>query len=48
MYHQYKIRLSTKRESETNTKHSIVGKVSEVNIEKAASSNVDRIKKILY
>lgn len=48
LYHQYKIRLLTKKEIEGNIKHSIMGKPGEVNIEKSAINNVERITKMLY
>ena len=48
MYQQFRLRLSTKKEYEGNVKHSIQGRTTEVTVEKALTSNVERIKKILF
>lgn len=40
LYQQFRLRISSKKEPEGNVKHSIVGKVAEVSIERASISNV--------
>lgn len=44
LYHEYKIKVMTKKE-ESGLKHSIIGKVTEINLAKKARSNVERIKR---
>jgi len=41
------VRLSTKKDYDGNVKHNIMGKVMDLNIEKASVSNVERIRRML-
>lgn len=48
LYHQFKLRISSKKDTEGNVKHNIVGKVSEVNVERASINNIEKIKRALF
>jgi hypothetical protein len=48
LYQQFRLRVSSRKEVEGNVKHSIVGKVAEVSLERASISNVEKIKKAMF
>ena len=47
LYRQFRVRLSSKKE-ESGVKHSIMGRVNEVNVMRQANSNVEKIKATMY